>query len=145
MSIVNNYKDNGDTFELVMKMIQKMFEKLILTIKYQCPVCKERGFSLENNSCDNCNHQRGMFSAGVKFLFDKCKFIQNICPIMLDSDNIKADEVAEDKKKVVKSLFVLLEFLLEDDQPENEVKVILEYLYKQQGLMSNIILNLNQP
>lgn len=34
---------------------------------------------------------------------------------MLDSDNIKADEVAEDKKKVVKSLFVLLEFLLEDD------------------------------
>ena len=49
----------------------------------------------------------------------------------------------DDKKRVIKALFIFLEYLIDDDQPEKEVKIILDYIHKQPGLMSNIILNLN--
>jgi hypothetical protein len=68
-----------------------------------------------------------------------------VCPILLDSDNIVTDDVADDKKRVIRALFIFLEYLIDDDQPEKEVKIILDYIHKQPGLMSNIILNLNQP
>ena len=86
--------------------------------------------STEYRGCEDCEKQRKMFSNGVKFLFEKCKFIQNMSPILLDSDNIKTDDdTTADKCKVMKALFKLLQFLIDEDTPENEIKVILEHMY----------------
>lgn len=79
-------------------------------------------------------------------LFKKCKFIQNVSPMMLDSDGIQViPGVKNEKIDILKKLFEYVEFCTNEDRPQKMAKSILEMIYKQPGLIANMIFNLNNP
>ena len=66
--------------------------------------------------------------------------------MMLDSDGIQVVMgVKNDKIDILKNLFTYLEYCTDDDRPVKMVKPILEMIYKQPGLIANMIFNLNNP
>ena len=100
-------------FEKVMAMMKTMFQKSQSTMNYLCPSCKGHYYE---SSCEECDKFRKMFTNGIKFLFERCKFIQNLSPVLLDSDNIKTDDdLTADKTKNIKCLFKFLMFLIDEE------------------------------
>ena len=79
-------------------------------------------------------------------LFKKCKFIQNVSPMMLDSDGIQVvPGVKNDKIDILKKLFQYIEYCTGENMPHKIAKSILEMIYKQPGLIANMIFNLSNP
>jgi hypothetical protein len=84
----------------------------------------------------------------LEIIFKKCKFVQNTCPMMLDSDSVQQEassEAKKDKITILTKLFLFLELCTDEDKPYKMQKSILEMIYKQPGLIANMIFNLNNP
>ena len=111
------------------------------------------------------------FGAMKRIVFDDCKIIMTLTPLILDSDNIKIGENAgkdadDDKEKekvaIIRPLMLFLDSCTcEPDEniqhgkitdchkrvnkPKKHVKNILKQLFEQPGLTANLIFNLNSP
>lgn len=82
----------------------------------------------------------------LRYLFKKCKFVRNTAALMLDSDKLGDLAVKKScKLRVLQSLFLFLEKAVTESNNEEGVGEILEYIYRQPGVMQNFIFNLSSP
>ena len=79
-------------------------------------------------------------------IFKKCRLIQLMSPIMMDSDNLRQGSgTSEDKLTVLQTLFTFLEDVTSDTFDHGLASDILKIIFKQSGLTENLIFNLSDP
>ena len=103
------------------------------------------------------------FETLKKVVFDECHIINCLSPIILDSDQLGADNIDEeslDRLNIVQPLMLFLDTCTCEhgenirygknepewnSKPKKEVKAILKQIYKQPGLAASLVFNLHEP
>lgn len=81
-------------------------------------------------------------------LFKKCKLVQLLSPLLLDSDKLDTGlaKNKNDKLNIMQKLFqFIVHVTSEDSFEEIYARKILKYIFKQPGLMANVVFNLDSP